>query len=285
MLPLLRKQLALPARRVGAVRSLHFTPLRFDKQQTSGSLFGEVTEKDETVKTDLEKTLEGSQEITGVDPETVTWENDTKLLEYLDRKPKLAVDQLLTPLQKRLYLLNVKKNGFFKNNEVIVLDGVKYKFKLPLHDIEYLEPSVYCQSYRLKGSVKKAQIILNFIKGKPVTEAITQLHFNTKHLSKEIAKVLEQGLEDAKALGMKTNDLFIQSIWTASDGSIQKRVDIKARGRMGVIKHRYINVKCVLKNSQFKKRIAYNKAVKEEKRKPKDTLKPLSFRAEHFYRW
>lgn len=257
-----------------------------------GSLFGNlgttsasnvsntVESKDkvlENISNRLEMSMEDEGETGGESnyKETLTPENDKELQDFLRSKrqyEKPSQEILLSPLKRQIYELNCRANGgFYKADTVVKLpkSDKKYKLHLTKEEIEILEPSLYLQSYRIKSTLKKATKFLRMFRGLDLQKGITQCHFSKKGLGKDIGDLLEQGLKDAKTMGLDANDLYISQIWTGSDGSWMKRVDIKGRGRMGIITHRYIHVKCVLKSKSVTlKRLEHESQLKQERRKP-----------------
>lgn len=206
--------------------------------------------------------------------DSITIENDTLLQEYIQKQQqpeKLAPHLLLTPFKRKLYLANCKKNGFYKNDTVVTLPGTRERYKLHLsrQEIEVLEPSVYVKSYRIKSSMKKATVLLRLLNGLDAKKALTQCHFSAKKIARDVAELLEKGIEDGKKLGLDPDDLYVSQIWTGSDGMWRKRLECKARGRTGVIRHPYVHVRCILKTkSVTKSRLAFEAQLKDQRRKP-----------------
>ena len=186
---------------------------------------------------------------------------------------------LLTPLKRQIYELNCGKNGgFYKKNTVVALPETNGRYKLHLirEEIQTLEPSICSHSYRIKSTMKKATKFLRMFKGVYLKKGITQYHFAKKAIGREVGNLLERGIVDTKTLGLNANDLYIAEIWTGSDDTCTKRIDIKGRDRMGIIKHRYIHIKCILESKQITlKRLEYEKRLKQEKKK-KETLGSIS---------
>lgn len=249
-----------------------------------GSLVSNTVDKDkptgDRVLDSISDRLEMSMEDEGEETEktlkkTLTPEHDKQLQDFIkSQRPyeRPAKDILLSPLKRQIYELNCRKNGGFYRRDTIVKlpeTNEKYKLHLTREEIEALEPSIYLQSYRIKSTMKKATKFLRMFQGMDLKQSITQCHFSKKALGKEVGDLLERGIEDAKTLGLDANDLYIAEIWTGSDGAWMKRIDIKGRGRMGIIKHRYIHVKCILKSKQITlKRLEYEKQLKQGKKKP-----------------
>lgn len=258
--------------------------------KNSNSLFGSITSTEtprdkvlDNISQRLETSMEnpneedveeGSKKKPSV-KDTLTPANDKQLQDFIKSKrpyEKPASEILLSPLKRQIYELNCKQNGgFYMRDRVVTIPSSKDRYKLHLskEEIETLEPSMYLQSYRIKSTMKKATKFLRMFQGMGLKSAITQCHFTKKGLGIEIGDLLEDGLQNCGKLGLDPNNLYISQIWTGSDGSWMKRVDIKGRGRLGIITHRYIHVKCILKDKNVTlKRLEYEKQLKQEKKKP-----------------
>lgn len=274
------------------IRSFHFTRLALQDQSTS--LFGDVSEnktedQPSKKKRDIVDSLDSQTQGGGpVYKNKITVKKDVELQNFIGHEPTPAAEKYLSPLKLQIYKANVSKNGFFKNNDTISLsDGAKYQLKLSKKEIEAFEPSIYLKSFRIKHSVKKATTFLKLINRLEVKKAITQAHFNQKKIARDVATLLEKGLEDAKQLNLNPNELYLDQIWAGKDGEIMKRVDIKGRGKNGIIEHPYIHIRAILKGEQTKKRLAFEKKQKQLRKSPYLQLPSgsLRWRPEGFYRW
>lgn len=252
-------------------------------KSASGSLFGDVTEG---------KEVESQQQEAPVAASDVTPQTDTKLQEYYaeeGKKNQMVSDKYVSPLKRRLFDLSVAQHGFFKNNHIVAdpASGKSYKVSLSRDEIDILEPTIYLQSYRVKSSMKKATVVNRFVRGSNVKAAINQLHFNPKKMATEVEKLLKRGLEQARAAGYNEDGLYIQALWTGSDGQWVKRADIKGRGRTGIIEHPYIHIKAILKTGQTKQRLAWENDQARAMAKPRLYLnnEPLNFKVQPFYKW
>ncbi|KAI3405535.1 mrpl22 [Candida oxycetoniae] len=227
-----------------------------------------------------------------IDIDSITPENDAKLIEYYadkakEEESKTKIESLIHPLKITLYNKVVKENGFFKNDQIVKHADKFLKFHLTPEEIEILEPTIFLESLRIKSSMKKATVVNRFVRGMNVKTAITQLHFNPKKMSTELEKLLKQGLEKAQKLGYNEDKIYIARLWTGSDGDWKKRIDIKGRGRHGIIQHKYIHLKCVIKTEQTKRRLDWEKAEKERLKKPRMFLnnEPLNIKVRPWYKW
>lgn len=260
----------------------HYTRLFSGSATRSVSLFGEVTQGNVSSPEPAAPVPEGE----------VFPENDTKLQDYYaeeTRATRLVSDTYVSPLKKRLFQLNVAQHGFFKNNHVVVDrdNGKQYKVSLTEEEIDLLEPTLFLQSYRIKSSTKKATLVNRFVRGYNVKNAINQLHFNPKKMATELEKLLKRGLDQARASGINEDGLYIQALWTGSDGGYVKRADVKGRGRTGIIEHPYIHLKAILKTDQTKARLAWEKEQARLAAKPRSYLnnEPLNFKVRAYYKW
>lgn len=284
----LKPQLGLVSR---FTRSFHISS---SKLQESTSLFGDVTAKPKdkptkNKKRDLVDSMDNQAQ--GDKPfykERITLRKDPELQRFIGHAPTPAAEKYLSPLKLQIYNANVAKNGFFKNNDIVKLsNGEKYQLKLSKKEIEAFEPSIYLKTFRIKHSVKKATTFLKLINRMEVKKAITQAHFNQKQIARDVAELLEKGLNDAKQLNLNPDELYLDQIWAGKDGHIIKRVDIKGRGRTGVIEHPHIHIRAILKGEQTKKRLAYEQEQKELRKAPYMQLpsSSLRWRPEGFYKW
>lgn len=264
------------------VRPFHSGSIRLN------NLFGELTRGDSTgfegTKAPEHQADEKSNK------RLILPKDDVDLQEYYRnqvREQQVSSDKYITPMKRELFNLNVAQNGFFKNHQFVTKDNKWYKLSLSDKEIDLLEPTIYLKSLRIKSSMKKATIVNRFVRGCNVKQAINQLHFNPKKMATELEKLLKQGLQQAKELGLEENSVYIQSLWTGSDGDWQKRLDPKSRGRMGIIRHRYIHLKVVIKSQMTKKRLEYESGLKQMRAPPVTGLnsEPLNFKNVPYYKW
>lgn len=272
-------------------RNFHQTIIPFN----SDSLFGSITKQEEPLASNVPEAKPEEDEQNVLDPKEIRYINpkdDVKLQEFLHPDPIIAINELLTPLKKEIYLANVAKNGFFKNEDSVSLaNGKSYKLKLSREEIEALEPSIYMKSYRIKSSMKKATVVLRLLRELKVKTAITQCNFTTKKIAREASDLLRRGLKDAEKFGYNSSNLYISQIWTGSDGYWSKRMEAKGRGRSGVITHRYIHIRCILKTDQTLKRLAWEKELKAQRLKERRPLNnplvntPIRSKVQGYYKW
>ncbi|GMM43925.1 mitochondrial 54S ribosomal protein YmL22 [Pichia kluyveri] len=266
--------------------------VRFLATKPADSLFSDLTksvdEKNKLNKNNNNNSVAVADENDAATIQYVSPENDSKLQEFLNPKPYLTINTLLTPLKREIYLANVSKNGFFKNNELTKLkDGNSYTLKLTNDQIQALEPSIYLRSWRIKASIKKTNIVLRALKDLPLKKAITQLHFMEKKVARDLVEMLERGVKDAEKMNYNVDDLYIAESWVHTDGSWVKRVDCKGRGRAGVLTFKWVSVRFLLKTKQTKNRLAYlaNKRDSQKSVSSFITNGKIRGNAPGFYRW
>lgn len=252
------------------------------------SLFSDLTKSVEQKKDDNSTAVAVADEGDSGTIQYVHPSKDEKLQEYLNPKPYLTVNSLLTPLKREIYLANVKKNGFFKNMELTKLkDGSSYTLNLNQKEIEALEPSVYLRSWRIKASIKKTNIVLRALKDLPLKKAITQLHFMQKKVARDLVEMLERGVKDAERMNYNVDDLYIAESWVHTDGHWMKRVDCKGRGRAGIFTFKWVSVRFLLRTGQTKRRLAHLAKKREVQKNVGSFISGGKIRgnAPGFYRW
>jgi ribosomal protein L22 len=191
---------------------------------------------------------------------------DPEVREFTHPKAKTAIEQLLSPLKRKLYEKVVKEHGKYVDNQVVKLDGKTYTLQLSKEEQQVLEPSLYLKSYRIKYSPKKAMLFTRMLRGMYLKEAITQCHFSPKKVSRDVGEMLTNGIKSAGGLGLKVDDLKIYQIWVGKDGHFMKRPDFKGRGKTGIITHKYIHVRAILKPSIYRERITEQRKVRRDNR-------------------
>lgn len=206
-------------------------------------------------------------ELTTQDYTKVDFSKDTEVLAHNYPTPKRAPQILLSDLKQRLYDKAMSSEGGYSKDKVIELDGKRYILSLTKQEMELLEPSVYLRSYRIKSTPKKGTVFTRLLRNMELKQAITQCHFSPKKISRDVEDMLLRGMEEAKRLELNPEDLYISQIWVGKEPYIQKRVHFKGRGRMGIIEHKYIHVRIILKTKESRERAQQEKKEKVQKRK------------------
>jgi large subunit ribosomal protein L22 len=85
----------------------------------------------------------------------------------------------------------------------------------------------------VRTSAQKAGLVLNLIRGKDVTTALATLKFSGKAVARDVAKVLESAIANARqkdGFGGEVERLFVSSCY-ANQGPTQKRIRPAPMGR------------------------------------------------------
>lgn len=173
--------------------------------------------------------------------------NHPEIKKLLNPTPEKAID-LLSPLKRALYLENLRlNNNVFVNDTIITYNNQKYRLTLTKEEQRALEPSVYAQSYRIKGSWKKTFVFLRMFRRMRVYDALNQCYFSKRAMASDLADMLERAKEDAKKLDIDPDSLVIEHIWVGKDGEDRRMPDFKGRGRTGMKTSHFVHMKAILK--------------------------------------
>jgi large subunit ribosomal protein L22 len=83
----------------------------------------------------------------------------------------------------------------------------------------------------LRGSTRKARLVVEVIRGRPVEEAAALLRFMPQHAAKDVAKVLKSATANAENnLNLSADDLVVLDA-RADEGPTMKRWQPRAQGR------------------------------------------------------
>jgi large subunit ribosomal protein L22 len=83
----------------------------------------------------------------------------------------------------------------------------------------------------LRGSTRKARLVVQVIRGRPVEEAAALLRFMPQHAAKDVAKVLKSATANAENnLNLSADDLVVVDA-RADEGPTIKRWRPRAQGR------------------------------------------------------
>jgi large subunit ribosomal protein L22 len=98
--------------------------------------------------------------------------------------------------------------------------------------------TITAKSKYIRQSPYKIRLVLNLIRGLPVSEALDILKFTKRKASDEITKVIKSAMANAENnFGLNSNDLYISKA-IADEGPTLKRFRPRARGRAGRINKR-----------------------------------------------
>ena len=105
---------------------------------------------------------------------------------------------------------------------------------------------VRAEARYVRAAPRKAQLIVDQIRGRPVPEARTILAFMTRDAARDVRRVLDSAAANAEANhGLDSDDLYVVSAFVGS-GPTLKRWKARARGRVGRIKKRTCHITIAL---------------------------------------
>jgi large subunit ribosomal protein L22 len=98
--------------------------------------------------------------------------------------------------------------------------------------------TITAKSKYIRQSPYKLRLVLNLIRGLPVSEALDILKFTKRKASDEVTKVIQSAMANAENnFGLNSSDLYISKA-IADEGPTLKRFRPRARGRAGIINKR-----------------------------------------------
>ncbi|PKI85750.1 hypothetical protein MVES1_000405 [Malassezia vespertilionis] len=95
-------------------------------------------------------------------------------------------------------------------------------------------------------SPRKLKLLANQISGMPIDYAIVQMQFSSKRAARRIRSTLAMARDHAVAKGMDSRSLIVSEAWV-NKGTYMARLEIKGRGRMGVMHHPQARMHIVLR--------------------------------------
>ena len=103
----------------------------------------------------------------------------------------------------------------------------------------------------LRGSARKARLVLDLIRGKSVPEAQNILLFSKKRVAGHISKLLNSAVANAhqKDNKVETNSMVVSKVF-ADDGPIMRRHRPRAQGRATIIRRRTCHITLELKEKE-----------------------------------
>ncbi len=103
----------------------------------------------------------------------------------------------------------------------------------------------------LRGSARKARLVLDLIRGKNVPDAQKILYFSNKRVAANISKLLNSAIANATVKEGKAEiDRMVVNIAFADDGPIMKRHRPRAQGRATVIRRRTCHITVVVSDEK-----------------------------------
>lgn len=125
-------------------------------------------------------------------------------------------------------------------------------------------------------SQQKLSDIGRQLSGLPLDAAVLQAKFSPKRPAQMVFKVLSQAQANAKARGKAPSDYVIKEAVTGR-GMYIKRIDIKARGRCGIIRKPHAFIRFVLEIPDQHKEISKLLRIKSFQREQKPSYIKLDY--------
>jgi large subunit ribosomal protein L22 len=112
--------------------------------------------------------------------------------------------------------------------------------------VEETRTQVRAEARYVRTAPRKAQLVTEQIRGRPVPEARTILAFMTRDAARDVEKVLSSAVANAEANHNLDADELYVSIATVGAGPTLKRWRARARGRVARIKKRTCHITIAL---------------------------------------
>ncbi len=119
-----------------------------------------------------------------------------------------------------------------------------------------------------RQSPRKVRLVVDLVRGKTVSEAISLLKFTEKRASEVISKLISSAFANAKNTGVNSDAtvLFIKEI-SVDKGITLKRMMPRARGSSAPIRKRSSHVELVLGVKEVKEKVVKAKKTSSTKTK------------------
>ncbi len=103
----------------------------------------------------------------------------------------------------------------------------------------------------LRGSARRARLILDLIRGKSVPDAQKILLFSKKRVASHVAKLLKSAIANAEMKEGKADidKMYVNTVF-ADDGPIMRRQRPRAQGRATIIRKRTCHITLKIKDNQ-----------------------------------
>jgi large subunit ribosomal protein L22 len=130
------------------------------------------------------------------------------------------------------------------------------------------ESSVRAEARYVRAAPRKAQLVVDQIRGRTVPEARAVLAFMTRDAANDVRKVLDSAVANAEANhGLAGDELVVTAAYVGA-GPTLKRWRARARGRVGRIRKRTCHITVALA-------LPSGEAIPEPIERPAPTLAPL----------
>ena len=107
----------------------------------------------------------------------------------------------------------------------------------------------------VRSGARKANLVLNFIKGKKADVALRDLEFSRKRISKDVSKTVKSAISNAENNNQfDIDNLFVKEAYVGKS-LVMKRFRPRAKGRASPIKKPFSRITIVLEEKKGKKEI------------------------------
>lgn len=98
----------------------------------------------------------------------------------------------------------------------------------------------------VRMSPRKVKLVVDMVRGKPVSDALASLRYSTKGAARPVFKAIASAAASAEEnYGLSRNELYVSAI-CADEGPTYKRMRFGARGRVKPILKRSTHITVVL---------------------------------------
>jgi large subunit ribosomal protein L22 len=136
---------------------------------------------------------------------------------------------------------------------------------------------VRAQAKWVRTSARKARLVAEHIRGRPVAEARAVLAFTPRAAAREMEKVLRSAVANAEANhGLHGDDLVVHAAYV-DEGPTLKRWRARARGRVARIRKRTCHITVILEQSpEARKRAETTRTRRPAVRRSKPAQTPVA---------
>lgn len=122
------------------------------------------------------------------------------------------------------------------------------KIKKNAIDSSFSKPeAATARGNNLRGSARKARLILDLIRGKKVSDAKQILLFSNKRASNKVEKILNSAIANlTEKVGKADLESYVVSTAYADDGPIMRRYMPRAQGRATIVRKRTCHITLAL---------------------------------------
>ncbi len=108
---------------------------------------------------------------------------------------------------------------------------------------------------RVRLSPRKAQLVVETIRGRPASEALAILQFTPNAAARVIWKVVRSAMANAENnYGLDPSDLYVVSATADQGPSLPRMYRPKARGQAGIVKRRTTHITVVVDDEPGRER-------------------------------